>query len=1189
MLDLISLLLSPFVRFGKWLTYESRVALKVSKQSGARGLHIHPRTLRQHLYKTHFVQGLSDPSARPMLRASLDQITVGSPVSSDDLFELIELAVARRADPVAATITVGASVRDRVDSLEDVVQAGDRDRALWETRLAELRPIRAQTANSIHDSWPRIATVLGLLAAPNRAGRLDGWSKALPQFLEDAPGEVWGWLADLAGDVGAKPAALHFTNRAIEAGAFPLGFWEIRRVWLENELRVGEPHAPRDADHALVKAWNLEKAGDVRGARSQLESWEPAILTERATRAVMLARIALNENEWAQAVDLALPLYQETGSPSAVVIAARAMVAQQTFASSDLYASNTANAFVLLMAARDSLRVWQDDTTEVVVLAATVARLLNDPARAVALTQPAPEGEATTEEAASVKVRAAAATMLAENGQVEPGRILLAEDGTSAVVASHLRALIAVVDGDPEAAARYFSEALDATSDFDEKGRFAFNLAQLGRVHPFVDQQRSLGNEQFAEQLTLIAEAYADAPGGIDRLRAAAHTSANLSLVLSELYRSREKPELELQTLEAAAERLDDADIWLAVARLQRQQEKFDDAIRSTQDALRAAPTSWGAFARAYGLLAELFSALPDWDRASKSAENLVRLLPDDRVAVWTLITCQYHAGEFDDALRTWDTMAARERPTNRQHVRVWIGLYQQFGQLIGTTDDLVAVAGEWAADEEIRRLIVGLIFLPQLSKTEVAPQDGSSGANGDEEEQDSAIVAERTARSALVNDYFRDFPDGAIQRLTVDLDDEGSILDRIAEAVGDRPDTTDIDEQVFSGQFPLGMICRAHGSTLAESVVSHASGVRFAAPSGAEETDAAVSAVGRSAVLDITALFALAVLPEPLRVALMSAFSALSVSADQFRDAVAGSQSVSRFGYAGPGIGRFRGSIALRFRQEDDRALDGERIVALVELMRPLNREGRSVRVSTWDGEEGFGEDVWFAAAAIAGGSRPLWSDDAALNRIAEHLGITTFSTPALVDALESTNAITTETARTIKKHLVAERYVSIPFDAELYGAALEMGGGVAMNVASVVEHVDGSAADDVLSFMLAHAGSLTPDGAKLERWLSACTRWLVRISPDAATTRANLAILAGRLSQTTWILPQTFPFVDAGILDGLDGTGGLDPLAEEIERSFRRRAVRDRLQATQWVFDLIAGVNSTDRPRYTAIVLRP
>lgn len=1182
-MDWLSLLVAPFVSLWSWLTYKSRVAHRASKDAAQHGLQIHWRALRHHLRRWKFFRDLDVQSARPTLRESLDVFTDGTSVSSAELFDWIERAITLRANPARAATTVGAAVQERIGAMQESVEAMERDRALWEVRLGELRPIRAETARAIHATWPRITSVLRLLDTEDRAGRLDAWSRNLPQFLLDAPADLVCWLADLASDADARPAARAFLKRALEVGPFPLGFWEIRLRWLESDVEGGGSRLLMDREHGLVRAWELEEAGNGEAAKAALQAWEPRIASEAATRMLLLARIAFNENDFDRAIELALPLWEETGSGPGVLIAARAMVARQVFASSDLFSSGTADAFALLIAARDSLRRWGVDTTDVVVFASTVARLLNDPVRALTLTKASPVGEATSAEAKNLKVRAAAAIMLADNGQLDEGRALLSEPELSTSVSSHLRALIAETDGDHVGASRYFAEALEATNDYEEKGRFAFNLARLGIVHPFVSDQRARGNEKFADHLTLIAGAYGNDEGGIERLQAAAHTSANLSLVLSDLYESRNELDKQLRTLEAAADRLDDADIWLAAARLQTRQGQSDVAIQSVRSALRAAPTAWGAFPRAHGLLVELYSAMSDWDHAVKSAENLVRLLPQDSTAVWTLITCQYYAGEFDDALRTWDAMAGRQRPNDRQHVVVWLGLFQQFGESIGSVEDLVEVADAWASDEDIRRLIVGLLLLPGRASDERASVEESN----ENPEEDPLRAADREARATLFDDYFRDFPDGAIRRITVDLDDENSIIDRIAEAAGERPDTTELDEQVFAGQFPLGVISYAHSGSLAEAVISHASGVRYASTNGSDEQEIATLALGSRVVADATALFALAVLPEALRVTLMGAFSAVAVSSDQFRDAVAGRQSVERFGFAAPALGRFRGQVALRSRFNDERALDVDRASSLVELMRPLNREARSIE-SMGDVEEHFRDDVWFAAAAVARRSRTLWSDDAALNAVVSEFGVRAFSTLALVTALESQGSLDAESARQLRARLVAERYVRVPFDAQVYADALAVRTGAPMNVASVVEHLDGSAAEQVLSFMLANAASQATDGARLERWISAAVRWMVRISPDAESTRRNLQIIASRLVQASWLIPQTFPFVDEGLQDGLDGFDD-DPLLHSIERRFRRMAVSDRRAATQWVFDLIAGVRSADRPRYTAIVLRP
>ncbi|WP_417506889.1 tetratricopeptide repeat protein [Microbacterium sp.] len=1002
------------------------------------------------------------------------------------------------------------------------------------------------------------------------------------------------WLADLAADAGAKDASLTFVNTGIAGGAHPLGYWEIRRYWLESELGQASQRKPRDVRHPLVVAQDLELDGLTDDAVEVVREWEPTTVREKTTRSLMLARIAYGRREFDDAIELGRSLHATTGNPSAALVAARAMIARQTFEASGLHHADLAGAFRLLIQTRDDLRRWGEDTAEVIVAAVTAARLLNNQARALSLTDAEPHGEATPSEAASKALRTLRATMLAENGILDLAKDLLAAGEVERADAALLRALIADAEGDRAAATAQYSEALEATADFEEKGQLAVRLAHYGVLHSFVEEQRLVGNEAWADQLTLIAEAFGGVDGGLDRLKAAAHSSAQYSLTLSQVYEAHGDQELQLQTLQAAAMRLEDADTWLATARLEKKTGLTAEAIHSAQEALRVAPESWGATARTQGLLIELFSIRGDWDQAVRSAKHYVRLLPGDVVAIWTLITCQHHAGELDAALRTWHTLPSRRRPTHRTHVLVWISLYQQFGEAIGTVHDLHNVAAEWAQDEEIRRQIVGLVILPDRTQRTTRGVNSSGGGVLDGAEEPAESAADQTTEGelpsieeTLINEYFRDFPDGAIQRLTLNLEQDDSLLDQLVAAIGTRPDTSELDDQVFRGYFPLGLICDAHGSTLTEAVISHASGVRFASTGSDEERARAQDRVGGGVIVDITALFALSRLPNDLRSSLMGAFSSLVIAAEQFRDAVSAAQAIGRYGHAGPSLGRWRGPVALRSRTGAQTLLDAARIDELLAFIRPLDRASRSTREASSEASA-FEDDVWFAAATVAGSSRALWSDDAALNRIAEDFGVATFSTVALLDALLSTGVISANEAALAREVLLVERYLGIPFDDELYDRALNSREDAALDIASVVEHLGGYDANDILSFALRSAGSLTADGPRLEAWISACTRWLVRISPDEAARRENLNLFAAHLTSVHWFLPQTFSFVDAGVQDGLDGLTAEDPLLGAVDRVFSARKRRDERSAALWLFELVAAVDASVRPRYTGLAFR-
>lgn len=1186
-MDLVIASFGPAGALGRWITAEIRVANDVTKRARLDGIRVNQRRLRRLLQTSRFIELISERGSRDELRASIDEFTRGNTEHSARLFTLIEAAITSRSAPARAAVAVGASIHERLDSIEGAVQGHASDDLLWDVRLSRLRPLLATTAREVRQVWPGMPTLIGLLDTGDRRAILDSWSRRLPAFLAAAPADVYCWLGDIATDLGAQSAARAYFDHALLAGAHPLGYWEVRRLWLDTDRLQDPSVVATDSGHPLVKARELELAGDVDGALGIIAVWSPSTTVESATRDLIMARAAFHANEFDRAVQLAMPLAKNFGSPAGTLIAARALIASETTSDgSPLHARDLSEALALLISARDAQRSWGYDSSAVVVLASTAARLLNDAARALSLTTAMPEGEATGAEAESPEVRATAALMLAENGVLDPARALSRDERVPPALSRQLKGVIAAEDGDSEGAIRYLSEALELVDEYDQKGQLAVRLATMGHLHPFVDAQSQAGNVDFAAELKLIAGAFADAPGGLDRLRAAAHSSARLSMVLSQLYEVRGETEKQLHALTAAAERLNDANLWLVAAGIQREAAEYRDAIQFAERARASAPPAWGAHERALMTLVESYAALRDWDQATPHAALLVQAMPENETAIWTLITCQHHSGELAAALGTWNTVARKRRPSSREHVAVWLALCQEYGETIASVDELVTVAAEFPEDEEIRRVIVGLVLLPAQGISP-SPEDDVDNAQGAVDDADG----DPNPRATLIGNYLRDFPDGPIRQFTLDLADGAvGLLDQIASVVGERADTSEFDSQVFAGAFPLGLISVTHSATYAEVVVSHASGVRHACGDPEQEKLAALTSLDRRVVLDTTAVLALTVLPESLRTLLIAPFTGLTVAAEQYRDAVRGLQAVSRFGHAGPAIGQWRGPIAQRARSapvELSRS-DRARAAALVGFMRPLPRDSRVPGFKVPDAEGAFEDDAWFAAAAVAADAAPLWSDDRALNAVAAHLGVGTFTTLGLVAALEQESRIGIDDARAIRVALLAERYMGIGFDPETYQQAVASHSDGCIDVASVIEHLDGSSADELVRWMLGQAPALVPNGRLLEMWISACVRFLTRISPDEASAASNLRLLAARIARSMWVVPHSFGFIDQGLIDGLDGRI-VDPMAEEIDRAFRRLVRVDRGAATRWLFDLIAGVDPSRRPVYLGILLSP
>ncbi|MDB5275010.1 MAG: hypothetical protein JWO58_3377, partial [Chitinophagaceae bacterium] len=808
-----------------------------------------------------------------------------------------------------------------------------------------------------------------------------------------------------------------------------------------------------------------------------------------------------------------------------------------------------------------------------------------------------PEGEATPAEADSLSVRVAAAIMLAENGSVVLAEQLLEEPDIPIQSANHLRGLIALASDDRASATTYFSLALDSTEDWEEKGRFAYRLAILGYRHPFLQQQRELGNAQFADELEMFADAFGDEPGGIERLRAAAQVSARLTLILSQWYEAHGESENQLASLTAAAHRLDDADLWLSVAQRRIALGDAAIAIDSVHRAQASAPGGWGAAWQANRILVEAFSSLNDWDGATRAAENMVRLRPGEMDSTWALIACQFYSGELDTALETWTTTGGSQRPRHRQGVKVWLGLYQEYGSAVGTVEDLAELAAAWPEDEDIRRFIVTLVLFspaPDMPDSPLPQLTEADNAQPVDTVREDEFVSEQSTvdplRADLFSSYFADFPDGAIKQFTFDEDNPLGILEAIAEVVGERVDTSELDDGILSAQIPLGAFALAHGHSYAEAVVAGVSGVRFSTSNADGEKSNAEEAIGTSIVADTTALFTMTILPDEIVPKLLGSFSGVSVSADQFRDAVSAQRSFATLGGPGPLKSASSGPVARRYRSNQSREVSTVRAVDLVDRMRPMHREPRPANSLFQELQNGAGNDAWLSAAALAESTRFLWSDDLALNRLIDSLGGHAFSTPMLINVLLGLGKLSRVEADVARARLVSERFVEIPFDQGVYVAAVSMHAESPTNVASVIENLGGADGNQVMRFVLEQSGSLSSDGPELEKWFSASTRWLVRVSPDPKALSENLALLVAAILRSPWFDARTFSFVDAAIVDGLQtADGNPDPLLDAIESVFAELVqTRGRQLASQWVLDLISGLGPESRVRYTSFVIR-
>lgn len=1180
-------LVGPAKAVANYATLEMRITNSVVKAASQLDVEVGRKKLRLFLYETKFAERIRTVNGRRELKVALKDFLNGDERGAAVLFPLLEQAFTARGSAVDASMAGSASIHERLDSMEGTLTGGDEDAALWPSRLAQLMPLRAQTAELARQQWSRMPTLLGLLLTGDQKAQLVSWGARRPKFLDDAPAVVFCWLSDISNDFGLSAQAISFLDEALERGPVPLGYWEGRRLWIASNLPgavgrddFGEPN------HPLIVLLLSEQEGDHVRAVEALTNWKPASTEEAVSRSLLLAQVAFNGRNYDRVLELTRPLLSETGSPRVALLVARALIARGIFSTTAIHDDDAAEALEVLLKSRDNQRIWGYDPSEHIVLATIAARILNDPVRALSLTFPPPDGEATESEAGDIRVRTAAATMLAENGHLDMARRLLGEESPDPLATSRLNGLIALAENDEQTAITHLSEAARLTDDPEEKGRLAQELAYLGVLDPFVQEQRDLGNESFADTLTLIADAFSGRHGGEERLKAAAHSSGILTLMLSRLYDKQNNHERALRSLSSAAARLRDPDLYLSVAIRHQRSGRHSAAIKSVEEALAHSRPAWGGFNQANGVLAESFGHLGDWDSATRAAEKVVRALPSDAVAAWSLATCQVNAGELDSALGTWASLLKRQRPATHQSTITWLKLYQEYGDAVGTLDDLVSLASTWAEDEAIRSAIVGFVILP----TGASGTEEAEAENDESEGEETPAAEEQLKRAKLVDEYLRDYPKGAIRAFQMDTSEDADVIAQLTAAVesyGARPDTTELDNAVFSGQFPVGMLNIAHGSTYAEAVISHAAGVRRTTADFGQDLQLVVDALDENVVADTSALFLLSVLSEEQRTLLMAPFGDITIASGQYRDAIRASSSIKRFHHAGPNLARLTGRVSRRPRPADSLRLDLPRAKQLVQLMSKLNRESPRQEPEERLGEVA-GDDAWGAALLLASSGRALWCDDIGLSILATHFGMRTFSTPMLVAALQSKGQLSGDQAAAMRVCLLAERYVSFPFERSLYESALHASPEGAYAVAAALENLDGHAGQEVMEFFLASAPMMLADGNLLELWLSACTRWMTRVSGDSSTLKNNMRLFSSRIVRSSWLIAQTMPYIDAGITDGLDENSELDPFADVIAARHRQLVLVGGPQAgADWLLELISGMEPVRRIRFTRIAL--
>ncbi|GLU89635.1 hypothetical protein [Agromyces sp. NBRC 114283] len=1167
---------SLLLRLWNWLTLDMRVARQVAKAIQTDGERVDRRQLRRALGVGRILQKLRTGDAESLEQAR-DVFRQLDSDNADALLTLVARAYEEklpRGDGLFVQARLAALSREEdTQRLSAQIQDRNADSILFESRLVGFHPLYASEAVHLRQDWPYVERAVAMLANPSeRRTVLTDWATALPDWVGDAPPAAKAWVADLFSASRLPEASRRLIVDALSDGLTPRPYWTVR-------LFIVSPGDGSDAptvlagvsDYPLASAIIRAAEQDLEGARRTLDGWEPVTHRERVLRDLHRASWATAALDLDAGIAIGLRSYEHEKSTSAGLIAAKALVQRGAQLASPLHRGDVARGLDLALAVRDQRRNWGMDSAEAAVLAARSARVLLNPQQAWDIVR-----NATQEEAQSEGLRGIDALMTAEEGDLDRARQLTMQLPASA---NKSRALAAIAEReeDVERAMANWNEALVATDDWSEKAEISLRLALHGQLTGFVDEFAA-DNPELAADIRLIADLFSAAPGAEARAQSRARENKQVSQALIHYYLPND-PDRALRFVLGAAHRWGEAYFWAIAARLQHELQR-PEALESSRSAILAGGSAWGGQDDMYRLQVEILSARGDWPGAVDAAANLLRRDPNDARRIWALTHCQFFNGDATEAFNTWNQVGGRPSPTNRKDVLLWIEFVRVFGEEAGSDDELLAVADHWRTDEEIRRHVVGAFL------------KGSRGDDSSAEATDQVDAPKRPAFGQAIAEYLNDFPDNTfIRQVSVDL---ANPIQSLLDAIGERSNTDELDSAVVQGAMPIGMAAFVHGKSYAELTVTGI-GPRFA---GAATADDQLSALEHAralpVVIDTTAAFTSIVLAAA-GIEIAPDCEEILVTLEQLRDAAAASED--------PGM-RSRLSItpgptveASRVTEitEGEEARRAAEATSLTERMRTFRRVGRPVISAIGPLPEDVQDGVrtWLSAVDLAAGSEPravLWADDVALRQLAQSEGVEAFGTPALLEVLAQSGALSPEQVQFAEVVLVSRGYVGIRFRADIYREARKIQPANTSGVMYAMAHGDGDAAGARASFVLQVIAEEVGTPVRLTEWVATFCHWLVRRTDGDEAARQNLRTWAFELLRQSWLSPSTLPFLVAGFREAAREDEDWFAPALDALASFHLLATEAQgaAAASRYLLGLITELPESERLQVLTIVLR-
>ncbi|WP_162940198.1 tetratricopeptide repeat protein [Gryllotalpicola protaetiae] len=1166
---LLGKLLELVGRLLRKLSFTWRVAHQVQVTAAEDGYAVSATALRAVLRERAVRAAVKRRKPGDIVRAKHRLATVraihadGSRLSSDKLFELSRTAYLGASEQAERDL----GIRDEMTSgFAALTLDGGAREPLWQANLARISPPLAADLSVLRRVLgDPVDKLLHLLVnSPNRSEQLSAWTAARPEWLP-FEGSLLGWLGELSVEIGAAAAARHWFQAAVSAGAAPTEYWRARLLLVESS-KTDQEKLASVADivtHPLLAALTT---GRLEDRIEYLREWDTRSQMQASLRAALIVDCLADLRNFDEAIHYGTTAYREESFGGAGINAVEAYIRRSGYHHGS-HAPDLTSALSLALEIRNARRRWGLTAGTAVAKAVKAAVMLADIELAFSLARPP---EATPEEAMHPDVRREAIVAMGLLGNV-PGAKDLVDESTPEWIRLQVASFEAEALNDQDGANELLARAIDAVDDWSQKAQLAFRLASRGVVHPFIDELRA-DNPETAEELEIAAGLYAGTPGAEARAKARAIERPTIAFSLITFFEKSGRRRDVIFVAEQAAAAWVDPELWLKAAHTHLLERESRLAIDRATKALDAGGASWGNRAGAYRVQVEAASSIGDWTTALASAQMLLRLDPSSTSAQWAVVRIRRNSGDVDQAYLDWKVGKPGPRPRIPDEAMTWLEMFRLHGSEMATLREFFEVANGFAENSDVRNMALGALLSAPITEP-----------------------VEELNFNALLQRFERDYPgQSPVRALTIEEGaDATAIIAALDEAVGTREKTLKpLDEGITKGTLPIGFAARPAGKHVAELLNIRHKSPRYAGSLRPDDEFQAIAlALSLGAVVDVTALFTLALLREANADLLIAKLPELTTASEQMLDAVAAREAFNR----APG-GTFFSSTADRaatFALADPIEHDQQRrtAVRLVSLFLRSSRQSGWPYVTSFAEHIGGGADgIWLASLDLAVKTdRPLWCDDAATRAVAREMGADTFGTPALVEYLRRDGTIPSGEANQLDAELIHNWTIGVAYRNAVIDEVSQIDQMAPEGLAAWILHGGPDNALEKVDFVVHAMGAVVALPDQLAGWTAIAFKYLADVAGSPSAVLDNHTNLLHRLLLQPWLGPSSLVFVvDAGHREA----GAL--WGEAFERGFRLMFSQIAQQighesAANYALGLVAQLEPRDRQLALAVILSP